>query len=151
MGDGAPGGEPLWIVPEDLEIFFPARGRPNRVLNRRLPRITASDVFCPRFRSEIIDPLNLPTDPTRVETFPGAACLTPYSAFLVLEGISPRLSAHSKAAPLQGRASHLLRPFAVSPNYPDRRFSASDMARSINNVARYCVPWSNAAFADFRR
>ncbi len=46
-------------------------------------------------------------------------------------------------------ASTPLRPFA--PNYPDRRFSASDMARSINNVARCCVPWSKAAFADLRR
>ena len=46
-----------------------------------------------------------------------------------------------------------IRPFALSPcrHYPPRRFSASDMARSINSVARCCVPWSNAAFADFKR
>jgi hypothetical protein len=40
-----PGGEPLWIAPKDLVVFFPARGRPNKVLNGRLPGITARDVL----------------------------------------------------------------------------------------------------------
>jgi hypothetical protein len=39
------GGEPLWNVPKDFVIFFPVRGRPNIVLNRRLPGITARDVL----------------------------------------------------------------------------------------------------------
>jgi hypothetical protein len=38
-------GEPLWIVPEDLGLFFLARRRPNMVLNRQLPEITARDVW----------------------------------------------------------------------------------------------------------
>jgi hypothetical protein len=42
MGDAA-GGEPLLNVPEDLAIFFPEPGRPNSVLNKRLPGITARD------------------------------------------------------------------------------------------------------------
>jgi hypothetical protein len=37
----------------------------------------------------------------RVETFPGAACLTLYLAFLALERISRVCKARSKAAPLQ--------------------------------------------------
>jgi hypothetical protein len=41
----APGGEPLSSVPKDLAIFFRERGRPNRMLNRRLPGITARDVL----------------------------------------------------------------------------------------------------------
>jgi hypothetical protein len=32
------GGEPLWIVPESPAIFVMARGRPEIVLNKRLPR-----------------------------------------------------------------------------------------------------------------
>ena len=40
-----PGGEPLWHVPKNLAIFSPLRGRLNRVLNRRLPEITARDVL----------------------------------------------------------------------------------------------------------
>ena len=30
-------GKPLWNLPKDLVTFYPARGRPNLVLNRRLP------------------------------------------------------------------------------------------------------------------
>ena len=44
----SPGGEPLWIAPKDLAIFFLERGRPNKVLNRRLPRITARDLLSHR-------------------------------------------------------------------------------------------------------
>jgi hypothetical protein len=44
------------------------------VLNKRLPGITARDVLS--IGSEIVHPLKAPTDLTRVETFPGAACLT---------------------------------------------------------------------------
>jgi hypothetical protein len=39
------GGEPLWIVPKDLVLFSALRGRPNTVLNRRLPEITARRVL----------------------------------------------------------------------------------------------------------
>jgi hypothetical protein len=44
-GDRSTGGEPLWNIPKNLVIFFPERGRPNKVLNRRLPRTTARDVL----------------------------------------------------------------------------------------------------------
>jgi hypothetical protein len=39
------GGEPLWIGSKDPVIFFPMRGSPKMVLNRRLPGITARDVL----------------------------------------------------------------------------------------------------------
>ena len=45
-GDGGlTGGEPLGIVPEDPLIYLPVRRRPDTVLNWRLPRIAARDVF----------------------------------------------------------------------------------------------------------
>jgi hypothetical protein len=50
----APGGEPLWIVPEDLGLFFLVRRRPNIVLNRRLPKITARDVWFHRAVREFL-------------------------------------------------------------------------------------------------
>lgn len=73
-----PGGEPLWNVPNDLGIFSLLRGRPDPVLNRRLPETTARVVLsivafggaC--LREE-------PTNLTCVETFPGAACLSEIS------------------------------------------------------------------------
>jgi hypothetical protein len=37
-------------------------------------------MFCPSFRSEMIHPLNGPTNLSRFETFPGAACLTKFAA-----------------------------------------------------------------------
>jgi hypothetical protein len=64
-------------VSKDPAIFFPERGRPNAVLNKRLPGITARDVLS--IGSEILHPLNGPTDLTCVETFPGAACLTRFA------------------------------------------------------------------------
>ena len=36
-------------------------------------------MFCRSFGSEIIDSGNVPTNLTRVETFPGAACLKPFA------------------------------------------------------------------------
>jgi hypothetical protein len=45
VGDGPTGGEPFWNVPKDLVIFFPVRGTPNWMLNKRLPGITARDVL----------------------------------------------------------------------------------------------------------
>jgi hypothetical protein len=36
-------------------------------------------MFCQSFGSEVIHPLKGPTDLTRVETFPGAACLTRFA------------------------------------------------------------------------
>jgi hypothetical protein len=63
-----PGGEPLWNVPKDLVIFSALRGRPNTVLNRRLPEITARHLFS-SFRSKSVRPRDVPTNPTRVETF----------------------------------------------------------------------------------
>jgi hypothetical protein len=39
------GGEPLLNARKDLALFFPGRGRPNKVLNRRLPETIAGDVL----------------------------------------------------------------------------------------------------------
>jgi hypothetical protein len=60
-------------VPNDLAIFSPLRGRPNPVLNRRLPEITARAVssIAPL---KIAHPRDEPIDLRRVETFAGAAC-----------------------------------------------------------------------------
>jgi hypothetical protein len=64
-------------MPKGAVIFFPERERLNMVLNRRLPELPLA-MFCLSFASEVIDPRNRPADAdlTRVETFPGAACLT---------------------------------------------------------------------------
>src|SRR5579864_1627514 len=70
-----PGGEPLWNVPKDIVIFSALRGRPNTVLNRRLPQRPHA-MLCPWFRPEIVYPHDISKHLTRVETFPGAACLT---------------------------------------------------------------------------
>jgi hypothetical protein len=53
------GGEPLWTVPKDLLLFFPGRGRPNKVLNRRLPETTARDVL-PSVPFRDLHPLEAP-------------------------------------------------------------------------------------------
>jgi hypothetical protein len=73
-----PGGEPLQNVPKDLAIFSPLRGRPNTVLNGRLPKTTARAVLSILVfggRSSAQRANNLP----RVETFPGAACSTKFA------------------------------------------------------------------------
>jgi len=62
-------------------------------------------MFCPSFRSGILHPLNAAIDLTRVETLPGAACLTLYLAFLALERISRVFKARSKPAPLHLNAA----------------------------------------------
>src|ERR1700745_3262089 len=62
-----PGGEPLWNVPKDLVIFSLLRGRPNTVLNRRLPETTARAVlFIAPF--EDCSTRDVSTNLTRVET-----------------------------------------------------------------------------------
>jgi hypothetical protein len=68
-----PEGEPLWNVPKNLVIFSPWRGKPNTVLNRRLPEITARPVLSIA-PFEAVHPCDGPTNLARVETFPGAAC-----------------------------------------------------------------------------
>jgi hypothetical protein len=84
-------------------ISFQSKERRNTVLNRRLPRITARDV-CPSFRREIIYPLEVPTDLTRVETFSGAACLARLPVMQRAEtNIVGGFLVRSKAAPLQER------------------------------------------------
>jgi hypothetical protein len=72
------GGEPLWVVPQDVAIFFPTRRRPKMVLNRRLPEATARDVS-PRAVSWIVYSHQTPTNVSRVEPFAGAACLTTFA------------------------------------------------------------------------
>ena len=101
QGNMQPGGEPLWNEPKDLVIFYPLRGTPNRVLNRRLPGITARNVLS-IVRSEIVHPGVVPTNLTRVETFPGAACLGRFPVMHASRQISRGLLLPAKAAPLQG-------------------------------------------------
>jgi hypothetical protein len=97
-----PGGEPLWNVPKDLVIFSPLPGRPHTVLNRRLPEITARDVLS-SVRWEIVHLRDLPTNLTRVETFPGAACFGRFPVMHAPMQISRGRLLRAKAAPLQAR------------------------------------------------
>ena len=87
-GRDANGGEPLWIVPKDLLLFFPGQGRPNKVLNRRLPETTARDVL-PSVPFGNLHPLEAPFTLRRVKTFVGAACLTQFPVFHAPRQISP--------------------------------------------------------------
>ena len=81
MGDRANGrnSAKLWLEGsrlgaqlKDLALFYPERGRPSRVLNRRLPGITARDVL-PTVRFADCSFACGPTQLTPVETFAGAA------------------------------------------------------------------------------
>jgi len=57
-------------------------------------------MFCPSFQREIIHPLDVPADLTRVETFPGAACLTRFAVIRCAENnMVGSFLAWSKAAP----------------------------------------------------
>jgi hypothetical protein len=69
--------------------------------NKRLPGTTARDVWSHRAARGFFDPINAPINLSRVETSPGAACLTTYLAFLAPKRISRDLQARAKAAPLQ--------------------------------------------------
>ena len=68
-------------------------------------------MFCPSFRSEIFHPCVVPTDLTRFETFPGAACLRRFP-------VNARVGAkyrggvllRAKAAPLQAWHPSILPP-----------------------------------------
>jgi hypothetical protein len=62
---------------KDLVIFFPEPGRPNVVLNRRLPGTTARNILPIVALGDKLP--NGATGLTRVETFPGAACLTRFA------------------------------------------------------------------------
>jgi hypothetical protein len=78
-------------MPKDLAIFFPVRGRPNTVFKRAAPENYRTRCFSPSCRREIIHPLNEPTDLTRVETVPGAACLPRLAVMHAPRQISPGL------------------------------------------------------------
>jgi hypothetical protein len=93
------------------------------VLNRRLPGITARDVWC-------IVPHNVPTRLSRAGLFPGAACLTEFAIMHAPRQISLSHWARSKAAPLQfgaRPAQILLTPgfWLLAPHLPCRRALAS--------------------------
>jgi hypothetical protein len=78
------------------------------VLNKRLPGITARDVL-PIVRSGDYSSAYGPTDLTRVETFPGAACLTSFAVMQRAEtNIVGSLGAIQSGSP-PGRDSHLSR------------------------------------------
>ena len=69
------------------------------VLNRRLPHA----MFCPSLRSDMVPALNVPTNLTHVETFPGAACLKRFAVIHAPTQIARVPGTRSKAAPLQAR------------------------------------------------
>ena len=73
------GGEPRRTVPPTSRDFLSNAKKPKyRVKtgdSRELPHV----IFRPRFRSEIIHSRYLPANLSRVETFPGAACLTKFA------------------------------------------------------------------------
>jgi hypothetical protein len=71
------------------------------VLNRRLPGINARDIFSSVSLPEIFYSLDRPTSGSRVETFPGAACL---AKFAVIHASRPTVRVsrvRPKATPLQ--------------------------------------------------
>jgi len=57
--------------------------------------------FVPSYRSGILDPLNVTTNLSRVETFAGAACSRSFVVMRAPRQISRVSWARSKAAPLQ--------------------------------------------------
>ena len=62
-------------------------------------------MFGPRFRSEIVDPLNVPTDLPRVETFPGTACLMKFAVMRAAEtNVVGPLSTIQSGSPPAGRS-----------------------------------------------
>jgi hypothetical protein len=73
MANRRTGGEPLWVAPKRLALFFWARIWPQTFLNRRLPRTTQRSV-CLLVQNELFE-----TDRQtkhRAGQFAGAACLT---------------------------------------------------------------------------
>ena len=94
---------------KDLVIFFLARGRPNTVLNRRLPGITARDVLS-RVAFGFFLSLNLPINLSRLETFPGAACLKQFAAIYAPRQISRSLSVTIQSGSPPGASAGLIAP-----------------------------------------
>jgi hypothetical protein len=89
-------------VPKDLVIFSPLRGRPNTVLNRRLPETTARAVlFIIPF--EDCSTRDVSTNLTRCKTFPGAACLKRFPVIHTSRKISRGCLLRAKAAPSRSR------------------------------------------------
>jgi hypothetical protein len=75
--------------------------------SRELPHA----MFCPRvFHSETVHRLNGPIDPTLVETFAGAACLTKFAVMDAPRQISRGVWVRSKAAHLQAVSLQVPRP-----------------------------------------
>jgi hypothetical protein len=97
-----PEGSRFRSYPATLTNFVSTLIPPKRAEKQAAPANHRTRCLVPSRRSGILDPINAPINLSRVETFPGAACLTTYSAFLAPKRISRDLQAHAKAAPLQG-------------------------------------------------
>jgi hypothetical protein len=67
--------------------------------SRKLPHA----LFCPSLRLKTFHPRDGATDLTRVETFPGAACLRRFSAIHAFEAKSRGRLLRAKAAPSRPR------------------------------------------------
>jgi hypothetical protein len=110
-------GSRFGSCPDISRYFFLMRGRSNRVLNRRLPGITAREVFSHRAVRGFLDPFDAPLDLSRVETFPGAACSRRFAVIRAPRQISRGLQARSKAAPLQALGTNT--PFQHASPFDD--------------------------------
>jgi hypothetical protein len=110
MGETPTGGEPLLNARKDLALFFPGRGRPNKVLNRRLPETTAGDVLpsAPFGDSSSAQRAERPNPHSKVR---GSPLFDKIWGLHAPRQISRGLKTRSKAAPLQSA----FRPFAHSP------------------------------------
>jgi hypothetical protein len=95
-------GSRFGSYPATLANFVSTIIRPKRAEKQAAPANHRTRCLVPTQRPGILDPINAPINLSRVETFPGAACLTTYSAFLAPKRISRDLQAHAKAAPLHG-------------------------------------------------
>jgi hypothetical protein len=78
MGETAPGGEPLWIIPKRSRDILPAAKKAKYGFEQAAPANYCTRCFAHRSVRKI-NPFNGPTHLTRVETFAGAACLTNFA------------------------------------------------------------------------
>ena len=94
-------GSRFGSCPEALVPFLLARGSPNKGAKQAAPGNYRTRCFAESCRSGVLDPLNVATNLSRVETFAGAACLRSFAAMHTPRQTSRGLWVRSKAAPLQ--------------------------------------------------
>jgi len=95
-------GSRFGSCPEALVPFLLARGSPNKGAKQAAPGNYRTRCFAESCRSGVLDPLNVATNLSRVETFAGAACLRSFAAIHAPRQILRVSRARSKAAPRYG-------------------------------------------------